>query len=394
MTRIDETQSFVTMQGGPVAKARGTVASKSGVPIRGRVQASTLVWKSDSTSTSSSYPFAPAAEVDANGQFELTGLIPGERYSLIFIPNEQQRIVRVTQLATITPDAAKTIELGERSVERPRTTADQTAEFFRVREPLADRLKKAVVDARGASLHILVIIGEPDGRASESLFEYCDTELSTLNDFLQMPVGSQDAAAMAALAEDYGPEIAKLRLPALVALDGQGKLLGTTSLAPTESALRGNVRNFVAAHLPPALDAEVMMAAALAQAKRENKRVFVEETGTYCAPCRLLWRYLDRNRQILDPHFVFVRMDSSRAKRGDEVMRTYHRTKGQGIPWIVILDADGVALGDSDGKDGKNFGFPSAPTEIDRFIRLVGETAPRLTAADLEQLRSDLQRRQ
>jgi hypothetical protein len=183
--------------------------------------------------------------------------------------------------------------------------------------------------------------------------------------------------------------LAEAQFPTLLDLDADGKLLGAKNVS---AVVAGDVRGFVASHMPPSLDARQMLSDALAAAKRDNKRVWVQETGTYCGPCHLLTRYLMRNRETLERQFVFLHIDSLRMEHGDEVTKPYHRTPYQGIPWIVVLDSDGKALGDSEGPQSDNFGYPSSPAGVDRFFKLIADTAPSLTAEELATLRADFSR--
>jgi hypothetical protein len=63
--------------------------------------------------------------------------------------------------------------------------------------------------------------------------------------------------------------------------------------------------------------------------------------------------------------------------------------KPRGIPWSVILDADGNVLVTSDGPDG-NIGFPSSPQGKEHFLRMLSDTAIRLDEADLQSLKNGL----
>lgn len=391
ITRVDETQSHVTVRVAPTGSVHGRISNRTGV-AQGKVQAGTLIYQTDAEKKQSYHVFAPVVTTDNEGRFEISGIIPGERYSLWFLSEAGQRMGRAHAIGKISVSDTKPIDLGEKSYDEPLSLAEKTAEYFRSRSPFPERLKLAGIDARGGYLHLLLVIGEPRGPASERLFEFCDTELAVLNDFIQIPIGSEDTAARAALEAAYGEDVAALTLPALIALDADGKLLGHKSLN-LMSHIGSDTRAFIAEHLPPQLDAEKLLADALSQAKSEGKRVFIQESGTYCGPCHLLSRYLDRNKEILGRHFVFLQIDSLRLDNGDKVMKPFHRTANQGIPWVVILDADGNSLGDSEGPDGKNFGFPSAPDGIDRFMQLLATTAPGLAADQLQLLRNDLARK-
>jgi hypothetical protein len=58
-----------------------------------------------------------------------------------------------------------------------------------------------------------------------------------------------------------------------------------------------------------------------------------------------------------------------------------------GIPWMVVLDAEGKALITSDGPKG-NIGCPYEPWEIEHFVAMLDKTRRSLGKDDLERLRT------
>ena len=86
---------------------------------------------------------------------------------------------------------------------------------------------------------------------------------------------------------------------------------------------------------------------------------------------------------MLQKDYVLVSLDS-RNKRGDQVigkLRSGH--DGGGIPWFVVLDAEGKEIVSSDGPKG-NVGCPAQPDEIAWFRTMLERTKKRLTAAELD----------
>ena len=86
---------------------------------------------------------------------------------------------------------------------------------------------------------------------------------------------------------------------------------------------------------------------------------------------------------LLQKDYVLLSLDS-RNKRGTEVigkLRAGH--DGGGIPWFVVLDAEGKELVTSDGPKG-NVGCPAQPEEIAWFRTVLERTKKRLTAAELD----------
>src|SRR6185295_261836 len=121
----------------------------------------------------------------------------------------------------------------------------------------------------------------------------------------------------------------------------------------------GRLAAFLNEHSPAVPDAEQLLADALAKAKREDKRVFVQVSGPRCGWCTVLSRFLDDHHQLIDKEFAYVKLDD-RLKNGAAVIKRVHPTGEGGIPWTVILDADGTPLITSDAPGG-NIGYPGEP---------------------------------
>jgi len=91
----------------------------------------------------------------------------------------------------------------------------------------------------------------------------------------------------------------------------------------------------------------------------------------------------------LHKEFVTVKIDIDRMVGGKDVMAAYPKSKDQGIPWFVFLQADGKDLADSMGPGG-NIGCPNTEEEINDFLAIVKKIAVTLTAEDLAALRVSL----
>jgi hypothetical protein len=58
-----------------------------------------------------------------------------------------------------------------------------------------------------------------------------------------------------------------------------------------------------------------------------------------------------------------------------------------GLPFYAILDEKGKKIADSNALSGnRNIGYPANPAEIAAFRKLLQETAPRLTAEQLDRI--------
>jgi hypothetical protein len=141
---------------------------------------------------------------------------------------------------------------------------------------------------------------------------------------------------------------------------------------------------FLNEHPPDLPDAEVLLADALAKAKREGKRVFVQESGPRCGWCTVLSRFLDDHHDLIDKEFAYVKLDY-RLKNGTAVIARVHPKREGGIPWMVFLDADGKPLITSDAMDG-NIGYPGEPEGRVYFEKMLRTSVKHLTDADIKTL--------
>ncbi len=137
--------------------------------------------------------------------------------------------------------------------------------------------------------------------------------------------------------------------------------------------------------------AERILAAGLAQAKRESKRVFFHASGTHCRPCQLLNRFLEDNRELFQTDFVDVKVDLEdrdfrEISNGYALLLRLRNFKYDGVPWIAILEPDGRVVATSDRPSGKNAGFFSNPEGIRDFMRMLRKGVKRTTPAQLAEI--------
>ena len=97
--------------------------------------------------------------------------------------------------------------------------------------------------------------------------------------------------------------------------------------------------------------------------------------------------------KLLGDNYVIVHLDvmENEGKKdlenagGIELMKQWNGEKA-GLPFLVVLDANGKKLADSnetkpDGSLIGNIGYPARPNEIAHFMKML-KTAPRLKDAD------------
>lgn len=93
----------------------------------------------------------------------------------------------------------------------------------------------------------------------------------------------------------------------------------------------------------------------------------------------MLEEFLDKSQQHLDSDYVVVKIDIQNMAHGEEVAKRIRRITEGGIPWMVILKANGDELVTSDGPMG-NIGYPFQPAEVEHFMSMLKATSKRTTA--------------
>jgi hypothetical protein len=92
---------------------------------------------------------------------------------------------------------------------------------------------------------------------------------------------------------------------------------------------------------------------------------------------------------LLAKEFVSVKIDQDRAAGADELAKRY-QSKGEGLPWMAFIDADGKAVATSTGPDG-NVGFPAKPSEYAHFKTMLDKAKRHLTDGDIASLVASLE---
>ena len=96
-------------------------------------------------------------------------------------------------------------------------------------------------------------------------------------------------------------------------------------------------------------DARAAIAAGLAQAKREHKRVILDFGGDWCGDCQVLDIYFhhEPNLSLLEKNFVLVHVFINETMdNGDHVTLAakYGVPIAKGVPALAVLDANGTVL--------------------------------------------------
>ena len=337
--------------------------------------------------------FGGTTKTDAEGKFELTGLVAGQKYHVNVPIGEKGRSQSVHTLVAA-PD--ETINFGDVKLApeyRPPTTDESRKAAFDVKGTPLERFENARRDAKLGRLHVLTILAPTKSALTERLFAMTrehDELKGNMDDFRTLWVATDDERRPAAmlLAKKLARDL-KDDGPVLVVADERGEPVAVkeASLLQKDGVLDlAMVTNFLEQASPKHLDANKLLADALATARKENKRVIVQETATWCGPCWKLSRFLDQHRDIWEKDYLWIKLDHRWTGALDIAKRLRGKSEG-GIPWTAILDDEGKVLITSNDKEGANIGFPGDDAaSISHFTTMLRSTSQRLTEADIARL--------
>jgi thiol:disulfide interchange protein len=84
------------------------------------------------------------------------------------------------------------------------------------------------------------------------------------------------------------------------------------------------------------------IAAALAQARREHKRVILDFGGNWCGDCQLLDIYYRQspNAEILAKNFIVVHVNIGHMDKNVDVAKKYNVPIAKGVPALAVIDAN------------------------------------------------------
>jgi hypothetical protein len=254
--------------------------------------------------------------------------------------------------------------------------------------PFPERLERFLSHVRVTGMHALVLL-EGDASAAVKALTQDATDYDQNPDilkYLPMVLTSEVRARDAdALAEQPWP-VPEAGEVVLVALSGGGDVLGTERMPARDGLLAEAsmrlVGEFTTQHAPAVHDARRTFEEAKILAAETDRRVWLVSGGPRCGPCISLALWMSGQRELLERDYVVVKVGICDVG-ADEVLQPYE--PGDGIPWFVILDADGNALITSDGPLG-NIGFPSEIESLRHLRGMLDETARRLTEAEKSDL--------
>ncbi|GMW01722.1 MAG: hypothetical protein AMXMBFR84_28590 [Candidatus Hydrogenedentota bacterium] len=178
-------------------------------------------------------------------------------------------------------------------------------------------------------------------------------------------------------------------VPYLTVLSPDNKVLvnqetGSLEIGPKHDPAK--VLAFLNQWKPAKADAQARLEAALAQAKKDDKKVLLHLGSPSCGWCRKLEAFLAKPdvEALVSKDYIPLKIDLATMDNAQAVAAKYRKVEG-GIPWMAILDADGKTIVTSDGPQG-NTGYPVAPEEVAYFKTMIEKTARHMTSADQDAL--------
>ena len=347
--------------------------------------------------------FGGSTKTGEDGRFELKSLVVGARYD-VDVTLLDRTAGSSMGIHELTPENSEHVDLGDVRFKepvpyKPPTLSERIAKEFQRDDDAQTRFNIALRDSKLSRQHVLIIFADPAAARTEQLFKlrYDDKEVrSALDSYrtLAIPTTGPKAAEAPALAKAVGIELDKRTQPVLCIVESNGHLLATndaTDLVVDDRIDSNNLLNLFNAHAIAPLDAKQVLGEGLAAAKKQGKKVILQESATWCGPCWMLSRFLDKHHKTWEADYVWVKMDQRWIDCALVMQPLRNNAKG-GIPWWAILDADGNVLVTSNGKDGENIGFPSEPAGIEHFEHMLKSTAVHMTAQDIESLVADLKK--
>jgi thiol:disulfide interchange protein len=97
---------------------------------------------------------------------------------------------------------------------------------------------------------------------------------------------------------------------------------------------------------PDGAQAEADIAAALARAAREKKRVLLDFGGNWCGDCHVLEIYFHdaANRSLLDANYVLVPVNIGHGDANLDIAARYGVPIDKGVPALAVLDPSGQVV--------------------------------------------------
>ena len=340
--------------------------------------------------------FGGTAVTDSDGRFVLEGLVAGWEYELDLEPREGGAI---PNLGSVAVEPGEDSEMGSLSIPAPRepyvppTLDERIARAMRVDGSATERFDRAISRCKLSKQKLVIVLGTADEPLLRRFMElrYEDKDYREVrDDYLIMAVSTkqeQESAEAKDLLEKLAADSSQQALAFSLVLVGQdGELIAQKAgdeLVEEDELSKEAVIDWLQTHVGEPVDARKLLDETLARAEKENKRVIVQETATWCGPCHLLSRFLNQHRDW-EADYLWVKMDH-RFTGAREVMAELRDGADGGIPWYAILDTNGEKLATSNHfESGDNIGYPASEEGRAHLKQMLFETRLSMTDEVIE----------
>lgn len=396
IVELGESKKSILIELEAVGSARGRLVDETNRPVAGqKLQYGIDVPSLDNQSWT--IQFGGTTVTDERGNFELSGLVASWQYKVRLPPTPQGVVPQLSKLQVTSGERRDLgdlqIPLHARPHKQP-TILELIHSSFEVKGTPLVRFDRALEATRLFNQQLLIVFGVPDDPSIVSLMKlrFEDPDFGEFGDefrIMAIPTDTNGADAAAALAEKLDEKLPKDgSVFRIVICDSVGKKVASAAaddLSKDGRFSRDQFYELLRNHIPQPLIARRLLEDSLGRASRENKRLIIQETATWCAPCQQLSRWLDANR-VWEKDYIWVKMDH-RWIGAEEVMGEIRDGAKGGIPWIAILDSDGKKLATSNSlESGDNIGYPSAPEARKHFSHMLNSTRQRMSEADVQSL--------
>ena len=196
------------------------------------------------------------------------------------------------------------------------------------------------------------------------------------------------------LVKKYGARVEKEGLPFLTVLDAGGQVIanqGTGALEEGDHHDPAKVQEFLNKWTAQPENANSLFDQAIGQAAKEGKKVFLSFGAPWCPYCHKLDDFMAREDigSLMGKDFVILKIDVDRMEHAEDIVKRYQVSERGGLPWFVVIDAQGSSLSTSFGPKG-NVGYPVEPFEIAHFVELLTKTKKQLTNEDIRKIETAL----
>ncbi len=254
--------------------------------------------------------------------------------------------------------------------------------------PIAERFERKLRDARLGNFNLIAVRFVDDDTIAEFVRKnLVDNDANQdCARFIQLLIATKDDSVTGQEFFDSHswplPDQGKVFV---CAVDQSGQELERLTVDIVAADASKQLREFMKRNLPPQHDAELEWNAALEEAARSDRKVWIRISQRYCGPCFLLSRWLDDHHELIEQDYVLVKIDNVCDTDGSKLMKIVTEDRFGGIPVFGIYDSAGKKLTDSFGPLG-NIGYPSDFDGKLHLKRMLLRTRKRLTDEQIDDL--------